>query len=303
MKYKTVILFTLIASASSVFADYIHLKNGTLLKGRVIKVTDSSIEYDPEGEIPFDTVNRTDVEKIVYDNGKSVILNSPARNAPAAPVSNTSVPEKTKETTSETVSGNASEIPGFHRHDGFFFRGYLGYGYTSSTVKSDYGDFKISGLNGSLGLQIGGAIVDNIIPFAELRSIATSNQATTKYGGKKYTYPDNKQSAGGVGLGIGLCVYIPETQFYLSGTYYNSHTAMYGGDFIDETTKSGKGFGLSAGYELWVSDNWGIGLAAFYYYGKASFDKNSYGNEKSRHYQFSDTTYQSFGIGLSCTYN
>lgn len=301
MKYKTVLFFTLIiTSASSVFADYIHLKNGTLLQGKVLKVTDSSIEYDPEGSIPFDTINRADVEKIVYDNGKSVIISESAS-------SNTAVPEKAKEASSgtvqrnSTISENTSKDPGFHRHDGFFFRGYYGLGVTNSKVTSAYGDFKFTGIDANFGLQLGYAVVDNVIPFVEYRSIMTT-AATTKYGGKTYTSADNDQKVNGGGFAIGLCVYIPNTQLYVSAAMY-THIVIYDGDFINETTDKGKAFGLSIGYELWASDNWGVGLAAFYYYGKSNFSKSSYEDQKSEYYRFDKTTYQSVGIGLSCTYN
>lgn len=59
-------LFTSIA----IFADEIHLMDGTVLKGAVIQITESVVEYDPDGQSAFDTVPRERVASIKYDSGK-----------------------------------------------------------------------------------------------------------------------------------------------------------------------------------------------------------------------------------------
>lgn len=56
------------------YADEIHLKDGTVIKGKIIRVTEKSIEYDPEGEIPFDIYPREKALKLKYDNGTVVQL-------------------------------------------------------------------------------------------------------------------------------------------------------------------------------------------------------------------------------------
>ncbi len=52
--------------------DMIYLKNNTIKYGKVLRVGDIHIEYDPEGEHPFDVCVRKDVEKIIYKNRKVV---------------------------------------------------------------------------------------------------------------------------------------------------------------------------------------------------------------------------------------
>jgi hypothetical protein len=293
MRYTSILFSLFFITSSSVFADYIHLKDGTLLKGKVLKVTDSSIEYDPEGDIPFDTVNRSNAEKIVYDNGKTVMLNDSTTNAPAG--QNASSPVQTA---ADPVTGG----PGFHTHDGFYFRGIIGYGIMNSTVSTKNGDLKFGGIDGNLDLQIGFAPINDTIIFVDYRYSGNAEVTKIKYQGKSYTSSDYKQSVYNYGYGLGLCQYIPGTQFSISGAIYSQFT-LFDGDLVDEKTKNGFGFGFSAGYEWWASDNWGIGVIAFYYQGKSDFDKSDYSDQKSYDYQISKTTYRTIGVGMSFTYN
>lgn len=52
--------------------DAILLKNEKILYGKILRVTNKNIEYDPQGNIPFDIVARKNVQKIIYRNGKEV---------------------------------------------------------------------------------------------------------------------------------------------------------------------------------------------------------------------------------------
>ncbi len=73
---RTVRWITLIIILVSVsaFADEIYLKNGTVIKGRVLRVTTSALEYDPDGEIPFKIIDRDLLKKIVYSDGGEVVF-------------------------------------------------------------------------------------------------------------------------------------------------------------------------------------------------------------------------------------
>lgn len=57
------------------YADEIHLNDGTVVRGAIIRITDKHIEYDPDGESPFDILPRGQIAKIVYDSGRVVELN------------------------------------------------------------------------------------------------------------------------------------------------------------------------------------------------------------------------------------
>jgi hypothetical protein len=64
--------------SSSLFAqnyDKITKVDGSILLGKVLKVTDVDIEFDPQGEIPFIKISRSDVATILYSDGTIVKLN------------------------------------------------------------------------------------------------------------------------------------------------------------------------------------------------------------------------------------
>jgi hypothetical protein len=78
MKKISFTIMMLILGFAYLYADEIYLKDNSIVKGKIIKVTNSNIEYDPEGDIPFDVVEKLKVVKIVYDNGKEVVLDKKA---------------------------------------------------------------------------------------------------------------------------------------------------------------------------------------------------------------------------------
>ncbi len=56
----------------SLFADEIHLNDGSVIKGKILQVTEKKIEYDPDGDRPFGMFPTDQVTKIVYDDGKVI---------------------------------------------------------------------------------------------------------------------------------------------------------------------------------------------------------------------------------------
>ncbi len=60
------------------FYDKIYMKDGTLLKGRVIKKGSEYIEYNPAGEIPFEKIKVSKITKIIYENGTAESSNGSA---------------------------------------------------------------------------------------------------------------------------------------------------------------------------------------------------------------------------------
>jgi len=71
---KIMILVASMLIAMAGYADEIHLVDGTVLKGSVIQITDSVVEYDPEGQAAFDTVPRDQVARIKYNTGRVQVL-------------------------------------------------------------------------------------------------------------------------------------------------------------------------------------------------------------------------------------
>lgn len=74
MKIALVVFLIFIGNAN-IFADEIRLKDGTVIKGKIIQVTPKYIEYDPEGARKFDMLPRDQVLAIVYDDGTVIKIN------------------------------------------------------------------------------------------------------------------------------------------------------------------------------------------------------------------------------------
>lgn len=70
---RLLITALMLITASALYADQIVLKDGTILKGKIIQVTPGVVEYAPEGGV-FDQVKKDVVSKIVYDDGREVII-------------------------------------------------------------------------------------------------------------------------------------------------------------------------------------------------------------------------------------
>jgi hypothetical protein len=69
---KAIFTMIIVAFAASAYADRIFLKDGEIIKGTIIQITDTSVEYDPEGERAFDVIDRKNIVKVQYDDGKVV---------------------------------------------------------------------------------------------------------------------------------------------------------------------------------------------------------------------------------------
>jgi len=76
---KSIISFFLFLFTTSIIADDIYIKENNdykVIKGKVLKVTENQIEYDPEGDVPFQTIKRDSVIKIVYENNETVFFDN-----------------------------------------------------------------------------------------------------------------------------------------------------------------------------------------------------------------------------------
>ncbi len=72
-------------SQEAITYDKVYKTDKTMLEGKVLRITESQIEFDPKGEIPFILIPRTDVTVIIYADNTVVNLNAaslPKRTAP-----------------------------------------------------------------------------------------------------------------------------------------------------------------------------------------------------------------------------
>jgi hypothetical protein len=145
-----------------------------------------------------------------------------------------------------------------HRHFGFFLRLDAEAGYLSSSASSNGTEASVKGPAGGLGIGIGGAIAENVILFGHLYDAIAINPTIsvgTQSAGTSNT------SAGTVGYGGGITWYIMPANFYLSGTVaFTRLTSTSNGS--TSNTNWGPGGRVAIGTEWWVSDHWGLGIAA-----------------------------------------
>lgn len=81
MKSKVIFLVASVFFFSVASADEIYLKDNTVIKGKILRVSEKNIEYDPEGDKPFDVVPREKAKKIVYEGGQTVVFDETVQAA------------------------------------------------------------------------------------------------------------------------------------------------------------------------------------------------------------------------------
>lgn len=275
---KRIVSLLCVMWASLAAADEIHLQDGTVLRGQIIQVTADRIEYDPEGARAFDIVPRGQISRIVYSDGSTVLLNETgavARRSPgtpgAAPVAN----------------------PGIHRHDGFFLRLMLGAGPFTSTIDDNAGtEYECTGTAVNFRLQAGYAFTDNLILFID-NAASSIEDPEIKMNG--VTVQEEGSTIGTSDLGVGASYYFMPYNIFLSASLTMSQTS-FEGDYIDGNSDIGWGIHAMAGWEWWISENWGIGAALLFSYSEQKANEELSGLEN-------DITNRYFGIMLSATYN
>jgi hypothetical protein len=151
---------------------------------------------------------------------------------------------------------------GYHKHDGFFLRLQMGFGFLRAGYSNDGYDTSYSGAGLAGSFACGGSITDHIVLFGE---VVVTSALSPKYkdniGSRSMSDDVNLY-----GIGPGMAYYL-DSNFYFSGTFTiaqvtqdRSNSSSSDSSSID---LSNKGFGVSlmAGKEWWVSPNWGMGAA------------------------------------------
>jgi hypothetical protein len=139
----------------------------------------------------------------------------------------------------------------------------LGGGYRTASASSGTEELTITGTGPAFTLAIGGALVDNVILFAQL-TLATASEPEIR-SSTLGTMTLNNADADLFGLGGGLAYYVVPVNMYISGALLLSQLQLSEQGNTDNTadvTDNGLGLDLTVGKEWWVSSNWGLGLAA-----------------------------------------
>ncbi|HWE22681.1 MAG TPA: hypothetical protein VG496_01960 [Myxococcales bacterium] len=129
-------------------------------------------------------------------------------------------------------------------HHGFFLRMDLDAGYHYASA----GSTTIDGPGGGFGISIGGNVADNLALFGTLSGSGNASEDTR---------------ATHVLFGVGLTYYLMPANVFLSGA------VGFGGlqitqNRIDHDTEAGFAARVGIGKEWFVSDSWGLGIAAYF---------------------------------------
>ena len=144
-------------------------------------------------------------------------------------------------------------------HDGFYLRLHTGIG--STTIESDTTPkTNIEGAGGGGGLSLGYMVIENTGLFVEFSS-SFSNGPDFTDGGMTVASSDSI-SVGVSGAGFGIVHYFMPLNLYISAAYVADEMLMTESNLTLYQSKTGSGVSVMVGKEWWVSDNWGLGVAA-----------------------------------------
>lgn len=137
-------------------------------------------------------------------------------------------------------------------HHGFFLRMDLGFGYSDATAN----DTSIRGPGGAFGFSIGGNIAENLALFGAIVG-----------GGSTADDPAATFS----GVGPGITYYFMPANIFLSGSFGLGSIRIRQNN-LEHRTQTGVMGRLGLGKEWFVSDSWGLGLAAYLNWAAAKDD-------------------------------
>ncbi|MCG6955239.1 MAG: porin family protein [Gemmatimonadetes bacterium] len=143
---------------------------------------------------------------------------------------------------------------------GFFFRGNVGFGYTTLNA-DDVGDTKIKGGSGMVALDFGTFFKDNVAVYGEIFGSSITGPELESGGVSIST--SNDMTATLFGVGVGVTVY-SASGVYFGGTVgmarmrleYSSGSASVSGD-----SDMGLGLSVLVGKEWQVGNRWGLGVS------------------------------------------
>jgi hypothetical protein len=144
-----------------------------------------------------------------------------------------------------------------HRHLGGYLRPDLGFGYVSASSSSN--DASISGAAATFGIAAGGAVAEDVILAFHFWDVVATNP-TLSAGGATVNNADAT---------LTIIAFGPQITTYSTDDLYFSITpsltrATLSSQGVDSSTNWGFGARAALGKEWWVSDHWGLGLAAHF---------------------------------------
>jgi hypothetical protein len=158
-----------------------------------------------------------------------------------------------------------AHVEGREQHDGFMLRLTLGVGGGGTNFETDDGaDMNLTGVSGSFGIDIGGALTENLVLHGRLSSF-TLFDPKVELGGQDLGRAEDASVTANL-FAAGLTYYFMPVNIYLTGAVGVSWlSASYRGD-DGRSTDAGLGVNLDVGKEFWVGDNWGLGIAGQFWW-------------------------------------
>ncbi len=190
--------------------------------------------------------------------------------------------------------------PGFHEHDGFFFRLLVGGGGSWIWSKKDAGGFHASGWTTVDDLGLGYSVVKNLSLSLEVFGGLqwNSNHRVTNKQDSSVVFPVKNVFM--MGFGPGITYYFMPLNLYIAMALGGSYMKINYLDVSSDTNVStmykdfdpAVGFGMheAIGKEWWVGGDWGVGVGGEFYYLLLP-DVHSWWHDIG------------FGISFSVTYN
>lgn len=181
-------------------------------------------------------------------------------------------------------------------HDGFFLRLGLGGAGLSADADVEGGStIEVNGGSGLLDVAIGGIVAENLAVHGHIHGVTVTEPDVKLGGNASGKLDDTNFNASGVGAGV--TYYVMPLNLYVSGSALFLQLSLTDKDG-EEIARSDTGFGgvLQVGKEWWVSDDWGLGLAA-------SVMGGSIKGETKNTKEEVEWTVLSYGLFFSATYN
>jgi len=231
IRYTQFIAVVLIALAAGASRAEEGCSKDTDCKGARICVQRQCMEAAPKVEMPANAV--------------------PASFTPVPAPGATSTPSETSSPATPALESTVN------RHLGGFVRPDLGFGYLTTSASQSGRDVNINGVAGTFGIAVGGAISENQVLAFHVWDIVVANPTVTA----------GNTTVKNVSATLTYIAIGPEYTTYSKSNYYFSVSpALTRGSISSNntTTDTNWGFGLrtALGKEWWVSDHWGLGLAA-----------------------------------------
>jgi len=166
-----------------------------------------------------------------------------------------------------------AENLGRERHDGFLLRLALGFGGAIShgSPRDDNGlsKLKVTGGAANFSFDVGGAVTENLVLHGRIADFEIVNP-TIYVAGEKLGKSD-EAVLDTVLLGPALTYYVMPVNLYLTAAVGLSKLQVRDeDDEVSGSTDMGVAFNFDIGKEWWVADDWGIGVAARFWYTHAS---------------------------------